>query len=145
MSFISEPMQARRVPFRHARRGDASRLPVIGQLVGWFSRVAAKRWGRVPIGLVALLPIALLIDLFDAADELVLGPVGMGVAFALESAFLLAVTGSAAPAFGLAALDLIPLVDTIPWATIMLAVRIWREWGEAPASRGPDGGRVIDV
>lgn len=134
------------MPFRHARRTDvdASRVPIIGPLVGWFSRIAAKRWGRVPIGLVALLPIALLIDAFDAADELVLGPLGMGVAFALESAFLLAVTGSAAPAFGLAALDLIPFVDTIPWATIMLGARIWREWAkmsEGPRANGP----VIDV
>lgn len=129
------------MPFRHARREDAARVPLFGTLSMHFTRLAALRWGRVPIGLVALLPVALLIDAFDAVDELFLGPVGMGVAFAVESAFLLAVTGSAAPAFAFAALDLIPVVDTIPWATIILVWRIWKAWGEDPdAARG-----IIDV
>lgn len=135
------------MPFRHARKASvASRLPIVGALSDAFQRIADLRWGRVPIGLVALLPVAMLIDAFDAVDEIFLGPVGMGAAFAIESAFLLAVTGSAAPAFALAALDLIPFVDTMPWATIMLTWRILRAWREpSDAPRTGRDGNVIDV
>lgn len=132
------------MPFRHARRGDASRLPIVGGLAAWFQRIARARAGRVPIGLLAMLPLALAIDAFDAADELFLGPVGMGAAFVLESAFLLAVTGGIAPAFAFAALDLIPFVDTIPWATILLGREIWRAWRGGPRGEIPTG-PVIDV
>ena len=134
------------MPFRHARRQDASRLPIVGGLAAWFQRIARARAGRVPIGLIALLPIALAIDAFDAADELFLGPVGMGAAFVVESAFLIAVTGGMAPAFAFAALDLVPLVDTIPWATILLGREIWRAWRDGPRDDTPrSAGTVIDV
>ena len=140
------------MPSRRVRRGRfheslATRLPFVGGLAAWFRSVADRRWGRVPIGLISLLPISLAIDLFDVADEVFLGPVGVGVSFFVESAFLLALTGSAVPAFAFAALDVVPFVDTIPWATILLVREIMRAWrGESDLRETRAAGApVIDV
>lgn len=127
-------------------RGVAARIPGVAALASFFARIAKARWGRVPIGLLALLPFAILIDTFDAADELALGPVGMAVSFVVEAAFLLGLTGRASYALLFAGLDAIPFVDVLPWATITLVREIvagFRAEPEAPAppSRGP----VIDV
>lgn len=124
----------------------AERIPGVAALGRVFARIAKLRVGRVPIGLVALIPVALFIDLFDAGDELVGGPVGMGVSFLVESAFLLGLTGRAGYAIGLAGFDLLPIVDVIPWATITLVREIVVAWREpardaAPATPGP----IIDV
>lgn len=129
------------------RTSFAERIPVVGSLASLLRKLAALRAGRVPIGLLTLLPVALLLDFFDAGDELLLGPIGMGTSFLLESAFLLAVTGRPTYALGFAGLDLIPFVDVIPFATITLAREIVRAWNEPPSERAPDRpqGPVIDV
>lgn len=135
---------------RDRSRFDASfarRIPGVGAMASGFARVAERRAGRVPVGLLALLPVALLIDVFDAADELALGPIGMAASFLVESAFLLGVTGRASYAFGFAGIDLVPGVDVLPFATITLAGEILRAWRDAPRADGkvrPDG-PVIDV
>jgi hypothetical protein len=124
----------------------ARRLPGVAALARLFDRLAMHRVGRVPLGLIMLLPVALLLDVFDAADELFLGPVGVALSFIAESAFLLALTGSAVPALGFAALDLIPFVDIIPFATLTLLREIARAWREdTPPPYAPGGGPVVDV
>lgn len=140
-----------RVPRRDPRTFDgslASRIPGVSALAELFGRIARLRAGRVPIGLVALLPVSLFIDLFDVADELALGPVGMALSFLLEAAFLLGLTGRASYALGLAGVDLIPFVDTLPFATITLVREIaaaWRgERAEPPTPQRPQG-PIIDV
>lgn len=120
-------------------------LPGFGSLTGWFARVAAYRSGRLPLGLIALLPVALLIDLFDVGDELLLGPVGMGFSFVLESAFILGVTGKPSYAFGFAGIDLVPGLDTLPLATLALVARIATAWGAPDATGEPRQAPVIDV
>ena len=124
----------------------AERIPGVAALARVFRALAAKRAGRVPIGLVALLPVALFIDLFDVGDELVAGPLGVGLSFLIESAFLLGLTGRAAYAIGFAGIDLIPIVDVIPFATITLVREIVRAWGEpaVEATRRSEG-PIIDV
>ena len=124
----------------------AERIPGVAALARVFRALAAKRAGRVPIGLVALLPVALFIDLFDVGDELVAGPLGVGLSFLIESAFLLGLTGRAAYAIGFAGIDLIPFVDTIPFATITLAIKIVQAT-KAPPDGSPSRpeGPVIDV
>lgn len=137
-----------RVPSRRAsRRVDASlasRLPGVGALARLFERIAMVRAGRVPVGLLALLPVALALDVFDAADELVLGPVGVALSFVAEAAFLLALTGSAVPALGFAAIDLVPGIDIVPFATLTLVRQIVRAWKEGGTAR-PAPRDVIDV
>ncbi len=124
----------------------AARIPGVSGLAALFRRIADMRLGRVPIGLVALLPVALLIDLFDVADELALGPVGVVLSFILESAFLLGLTGRASYALAFAGLDLIPVVDTLPWATITLVRQILANWNApAPMPAPPATGPIIDV
>lgn len=127
----------------------ASRIPGVAGLAGAFDRLANVRHGRIPVGLLALIPVALIIDLFDAADELALGPIGMGLSFILESAFLLGLTGRASYAFGFAAIDLIPLVDLLPLATITLAREIGRAWAKprqpTKDRTTPPRGPIIDV
>lgn len=124
----------------------AERIPGVATLGRGFARIAKLRLGRVPIGLVALIPVALFIDLFDAGDELVGGPIGMGVSFLVESAFLLGLTGRAGYAIGLAGFDLLPIVDVIPWATITLVREILVAWREPDAgSASPTRGPIIDV
>lgn len=123
----------------------AARLPGVAQLAAAFQRLADLRVGRVPVGLVALLPVALFLDFFDAADELFLGPVGMAVSFLLETGFLLGLTGRATYAFGFAGIDLIPGVDIIPFATLTLVREIARAWNEDEDGVGRPKGPVIDV
>lgn len=123
----------------------ASRIPGVATLASAFRRIASARWGRVPIGLVALLPVAIAIDLFDVPDELALGPVGVALSFVIESAFLLALTGRAGYAFGLAGLDLIPFVDVLPWATITLVRQILAALAQPVEATPPPQGPIIDV
>lgn len=124
----------------------AERVPGVSALAKLFERIASARWGRLPIGLFALLPVALFIDTFDALDELAGGPLGMALSFLVQSAFLLALTGRATLAFGLAGIDLVPVVDVLPWATIMLIRQIVAEMRRPePSPRPPVDGPVIDV
>lgn len=124
----------------------AERVPGVAGLARLFERIASARLGRVPIGLVALLPIALFIDFLDIPDELLGGPIGMGLSFILEAAFLLGLTGRASYAFAFAGLDLIPFVDTMPWATITLVRTILGAWSqEGPQREPPPQGPIIDV
>ncbi|HUR69978.1 MAG TPA: hypothetical protein VM370_12090 [Candidatus Thermoplasmatota archaeon] len=127
-------------------RSFAARIPGVRALAALFERIASVRVGRVPMGLLALLPVSLFIDLFDVADELAAGPVGMTLSFFVESAFLLGLTGSAGYSLGAAAFDFLPGLDVVPFATITLVREIMRAWGEpghAPA-RGATG-PIIDV
>jgi hypothetical protein len=124
----------------------ASRIPGVAALARLFQGLANVRAGRVPVGLLALLPVAIFLDLFDVADELVVGPVGMALSFVLETAFVLGLTGRTSYALGFAGIDLIPGVDVIPFATLTLLKSIadaWNETGEERRVR-PDG-PVIDV
>lgn len=133
---------------RPVGKAASSKIPGFSALAALFARVASVRAGRVPVGLLALLPVALFLDFFDAADELFAGPVGMFVSFALESAFVLGVTGRPTYALGFAGIDLIPGVDLIPFATIAVVRELARAWNEgAPtaARRSRVEGPVIDV
>lgn len=125
----------------------AARIPGVAALAAFVQRIARARVGRFPVGLFALLPLAILIDAFDAADELALGPVGIGLSFLLETAFLLGLTGRASYALAFAGLDLIPFVDVLPWATITVVKEIvasFRTGPDAPAKTPPPG-PIIDV
>lgn len=103
--------------------GILARLPGYARLVAFFARVARTRVRDAPLGLVALLPVAIAIDFFDVFDEIV--PVaGTAASFVVESAFLMALTGSPIRSLGFAGLDLIPLVDTIPFATLAVLRRL---------------------
>lgn len=118
----------------------------MGSLAALVGRIASLRVGRAPVGLFALLPVALLLDALDAADELFLGPVGMALSFVLETAFVLGLTGRSSYALGFAGIDLVPGVDIIPFATIALVRELARAWNEAPdARRARADGPVIDV
>ncbi|HEX2022020.1 MAG TPA: hypothetical protein VHH36_04860, partial [Candidatus Thermoplasmatota archaeon] len=77
---------------RRVHESVASKLPGVGAIASFIESIARIRAGRVPAGLLLLLPVAVLLDVFDAADELAT-PVGMALSFVLESAFLLAITG----------------------------------------------------
>lgn len=123
-----------------------SRIPGVAQLAAFIARVAALRAGRVPIGLLALLPVAILIDVFDALDELALGPIGMAVSFLVEASFLLGLTGRATYALGFAGVDLIPGIDVLPFATLTLVRELARAWsGERDEGKIRPDGPVIDV
>lgn len=123
----------------------AAKVPGVAALARLFQRLSDVRAGRVPVGLLALLPVALLLDLFDVADELVLGPVGVALSFVLETAFVLGLTGRTSYALGFAGVDLIPGVDVIPFATLTLVKAIADAWGgDERASARPEG-PVIDV
>lgn len=127
--------------------GLAARIPGVSALASMFRRIAALRWKGVPIGLVGLLPVALFIDLFDAADELVGGPLGIALSFIVQAAFLLGLTGRASYALAFAGLDVLPIVDVMPWATITLVRTIVAEWSaprDAPEDVKPRG-PIIDV
>ena len=74
--------------FRRAhekKRPLAYRVPGVGALAALFARIAAIRRGRAPVGLLLLLPLAMLLDAYDIVDELALGPLGMGLSFLVES------------------------------------------------------------
>lgn len=127
-------------------RGLAARIPGVAALASLIARIAKARWGRIPIGLLALLPFAILIDAFDAADELALGPVGMAVSFVVEATFLLGLTGRASYALLFAGLDAIPFVDVLPWATITLVREIVASFRAEPDAGAPTSMEpVIDV
>lgn len=133
---------------RRAFEGSfAERIPGVASLARVFQRLAAFRIGRVPVGLLALLPISIFLDFFDVADELVGGPLGMGTSFLLESAFLLGLTGRATYAFAFAGIDLLPVIDVVPFATITLVREIVRAWSDDPRPHAPvrPEGPVIDV
>lgn len=132
---------------RDVDRSLAARIPGVRNLAELIRRLANVRVGRLPLGLLALLPVALFVDFFDAADELAFGPIGMAASFVLETAFLLGLTGRTAYAFGFAGIDLIPGVDVIPFATITLLREIAVAWSEGAPREGkirPEG-PVIDV
>lgn len=120
----------------------ATRVPGVGALAGFVARIAKKRIGRLPVGLLALLPIAVLLDLFDVGDELFGGPIGMALSFVAETAFVLGVTGRASYAIGFAGMDLIPGLDIIPVASITVLREISRAWREGDVTRPADGGYV---
>lgn len=121
----------------------ARRIPGVSQLADVVRRIAAIRTAGRPTGLVMLLPVAIALDLFDLADEFG-GPVGMGLSFVLETAFLLGLTGRASYAFGFAGIDLIPGVDLVPFATITLVREIMAAWRDDLVVFHPEG-RVVDV
>ena len=135
------------MPRRNRLDGSlAAKLPFVGALARWFAGVASRRAGRLPVGLLSLLPIAILIDVFDALDEFALGPVGMLGSFVLESAFLLGITGRAGYSFGLSAVDLVPGLDVLPMATLTLLAEAARQWsGEGEDAKPRPTGPVIDV
>lgn len=146
MRLISENDRSFAVTRRDRLDGSlAARLPLVGPLARVFSQIAERRAGPVPTGLLALLPVAILLDVFDALDEFALGPIGMGVSFVVESAFLLGLTGRAGYSFGLSAVDLVPGLDIVPMATLTLLREIGASWGRP--ERGPAGatGPIIDV
>lgn len=127
----------------------AEKVPGVSSLARLVRSVAQARAGRVPVGLLALLPVALLLDLFDFGDELAFGPVGMAISFVLETAFVLGVTGRPAYALGFAGIDLVPGLDVIPFATLTLIKAISDAWnGSAEPAEGTNSSRregVIDV
>jgi hypothetical protein len=129
---------------RSTDRSWAARIPGVRALAAVFERLAQLRVGRVPIGLLALVPVALFIDLFDVGDELVGGPLGVGLSFFVETAFLLGLTGRATYALGAGLFDLLPVFDVVPWATITLVREIVREWSVPEANAMPTG-PIIDV
>lgn len=134
------------MPRRNRLHGSlAAKLPFVGALARWFGDVASRRAGRLPVGLLSLLPVAILIDVFDAMDELALGPVGMLVSFVLESAFLLGVTGRVGYSFGLSAVDLVPGLDVLPMATLTLLAEAARAWSGEDEPKARPTGPVIDV
>jgi len=122
----------------------ARRFPGIAQMADVVARIAAWRARGRPMGLIVLLPLAMIIDAIDTADELFFGPVGVAVAFVLETTFLLGVTGQAGRALGMASIDLIPFIDTLPFATITTVREIVRQWRGPRVVAGPDG-PVIDA
>lgn len=131
---------------RPVGKSASTRIPGVSALAAVFARIAQVRAGRVPVGLLALLPVAVFLDFFDVADELFLGPVGVVASFALESAFVLGVTGKPTYAFAFAGIDLIPGVDIIPFASIALVRELLRAWNEETPARQPAAqGPVIDV
>ena len=142
------PQDARRdrVPRRILPERVARRVPGVGWLAALVARVAAVHVGRTPVGLLALLPVALLLDFFDVADELVGGPVGMLLSFVLETGFVLGLTGRVGYAVGFAGIDLLPFVDVVPFATLTLLHELSVAWGERePEGRVRPDGPVIDV
>lgn len=127
---------------RVLRPSLAHRIPFVAPLAALVARLAELRVGRLPVGLLLLLPVAVALDIFDTFDELALGPVGMAASFLVETAFVLGLTGRAGYAVGFATFDLIPGLDVVPVATLTLVSRIGAALREdAPARSGP----VIDV
>lgn len=103
-------------------------IPGLSFVAGLVARVAAIRAGKVPLGLLLLLPVAIMIDVFDFGDEFFFGPVGMAISFAVETAFVLGVSGRPGYAFGFAGIDLIPGVDVIPFATLTVLREFVLAW-----------------
>lgn len=130
---------------RDQRRGFVAKIPGVSALAELIQRVARVRQGRIPVGLLGLLPVAIFLDAFDFLDVFG-GPVTMGLAFILEAAFLMGITGTTSYSLLFAGIDLIPGVDIIPFATLTLVKEIARAWkeGEFRAPVHLDGA-VIDV
>lgn len=96
----------------------------------------------MPTGLLTLVPLALFLDLVDSPLDLFGGPISMAIAFFLEAAFLLALTGKPSRALLYSGLDLVPGLDIIPFATLTLAKEIVKAWRAGPpAAEGP----IIDA
>lgn len=124
----------------------AARIPGVAALADLIRRIASLRVGRAPVGLFALLPVALFLDALDVADEFLVGPVGMALSFVLETAFVLGLTGRSAYALGFAGIDLVPGVDVIPFATLTVVMRIADALkDDEAAGRARPSGPVIDV
>lgn len=135
------PRRRRTIPERIARS-----VPGVTALAALFARVARARVGRVRVGLLALLPVAVLIDLLDVGDELLGGPIGMALSFIVETAFVLGLTGRPSWALGGAGWDLLPVLDVLPVATITVLVELLRDVApEEGAERHRPTGPVIDV
>lgn len=119
----------------------------MSQLAELIARVARIRHGRLPTGLLALLPVAIFLDIVDSPLDLFGGPLTMGIAFLLETAFLLGLTGSPGYAFLFSGVDLIPGVDLVPFATLTLIREIAKAWrGDGFRDRVTvNGGPIIDV
>jgi hypothetical protein len=128
------------------RRGLVAKIPGVGQLADLVARVAAIRQGRVPVGLIGLLPVALFLDLVDSPLDILGGPFTMAIAFVLEAAFLMGITGQTSYSLLFAGVDLVPGLDLIPFATLTLLREIGRAWREG-GFRAPVNldGAVIDV
>lgn len=116
----------------------ADKIPGVSWLAMKIRAIAQIRHGRVPTGLIALLPVAVFLDFFDAADVFG-GPLAMALSFFLETGFVLGLTGRTSYAFAFAGIDLIPGVDLIPFATITLVMEIRKAWN------APEADRPIDV
>ena len=131
---------------RDQRRGLVAKIPGVSALADLVARIASVRQGRVPVGLIGLLPVAILLDLVDSPLDLLGGPFTMALAFVLEAAFLMGITGQTSYSILFAGVDLVPGLDIIPFATLTLVkeiARAWREGGfRAPVSLD---GAVIDV
>lgn len=121
----------------------ATRVPGVGALANVVARVARVKVGRVPVGLLALLPVAILLDLFDVGDEFFGGPIGIALSFVAETAFVLGVTGRASYAIGFAGMDLIPGLDLIPVSTITLVREITRAWRDGDVARPTSEGHYV--
>lgn len=123
-----------------------AKIPGVSQLAELIQRVARIRQGRVPVGLLMLLPVALFLDLVDSPLDLLGGPVSMGLAFIVEAAFLMGVTGTTSYSLLFAGVDLVPGLDLIPFATLTLIKEIARAFREGEFRAPVDlDGAVIDV
>ncbi|HVL49630.1 MAG TPA: hypothetical protein VM889_13830 [Candidatus Thermoplasmatota archaeon] len=125
---------------RHTWPAKVARaIPLVAWLADRFAAVARWRSGPLPVGLLLLLPVAVLIDVLDIFDETlpVVGTVGT---FLLETAFVLGLTGRPTWALGLAGVDIIPGLDAfLPIATLTVLRELARAgWRDAP------GGPVVD-
>jgi hypothetical protein len=131
---------------KDARRSKIAKIPGISSLAEIIQRIARIRHGRVPTGLIMLLPLSLFIDIVDSPIDLLGGPFSMGIAFILETAFMLGLTGQTSWALLFSGIDLIPGLDLIPFATLTLIKEINKAWREGDF-RAPVhlDGAVIDV
>lgn len=139
------PTTATRRQRRTMKDTLAAKIPGISWLASLVRRVAQVRVGRAPVGLFALIPVALFLDFVDSPLNLALGPFSMVVAFVLETAFVLGLTGKTGYAIGLSGIDLIPGIDVVPFATITLGIEIAKALRGAPATGNTGDGPVIDV
>lgn len=131
---------------RDERRGLVAKIPGVSALSELVSRIARVRQGRVPIGLIGLVPVAILLDLVSSPLDILGGPFTMAIAFVVEAAFLMGITGKTSYSILFAGVDLVPGLDIIPFATLTLVKEIARAWreGEFRAPVSLDGA-VIDV
>ena len=129
------------------RRSMAAKIPGVSSMAELIARVARIRHGQAPTGLLMLLPLSIFLDVVGSPLDLFGGPITMGLAFILESAFMLGLTGQTSYALLFAGIDLIPGLDLIPFATLTLVKQIAKAWREG-GFRDPvtvNGGPIIDV